>query len=153
MIKKNNKFKKNKLHTFVENGIGNQGHWFLVAKFDSHIFATHCFGRNTSQLAKNEKIYIVNNNLYLYSMYYVQLFGFHLLKFKHYAQCAFLTKIQNRIKVLILQVVLLFRMQLWPVAHFFHSLLGGCNSKATANPPKSDDKNGQEMFNWSEVHS
>ena len=29
-----------------------------------------------------------------------------------------------------------------------------CNSKATANPPtKSDDKNGQEMFNWSEVHS
>ena len=28
-------------------------------------------------------------------------------------------------------------MQLLPVAHFFHSLLGGCNSKATANPPKS----------------
>jgi hypothetical protein len=21
------------------------------------------------------------------------------------------------------------------------------------HPPKSDDKNGQEMFNWSEVHS
>jgi hypothetical protein len=38
----------------------------------------------------------------------------------------------------------------WP---FFSSLLGGCNSKATANPPKSDDKNGQEMFNWSELHS
>jgi hypothetical protein len=31
--------------------------------------------------------------------------------------------------------------------------LGGCNSKATTNPPKSDDKNGQEMFNWSELHS
>jgi hypothetical protein len=31
--------------------------------------------------------------------------------------------------------------------------LGGCNSKATPNPPKSDDKNGQEMFNWSELHS
>ena len=28
-------------------------------------------------------------------------------------------------KVPISQVVLLFRMQLWPVAHFFHSLLGG----------------------------
>jgi hypothetical protein len=27
------------------------------------------------------------------------------------------------------------------------------NSKATPNPPKSDDKNGQEMFNWSELHS
>jgi hypothetical protein len=37
----------------------------------------------------------------------------------------------------------------WP---FLSSLLGGCNSKATANPPKSDDKNGQEMFNWSELH-
>jgi hypothetical protein len=38
----------------------------------------------------------------------------------------------------------------WPL---LSSLLGGCNSKATANPPKSDDKNGQEMFNWSELHS
>ena len=38
----------------------------------------------------------------------------------------------------------------WP---FLSSLLGGFNSKATANPPKSDDKNGQEMFNWSEDHS
>ena len=38
----------------------------------------------------------------------------------------------------------------WP---FLSSLLGGCNSKATPNPPKSDDKNGQEMFNWSELHS
>ena len=27
------------------------------------------------------------------------------------------------------------------------------NSKAIPNPPKSDDKNGQEMFNWSELHS
>ena len=32
---------------------------------------------------------------------------------------------------------------------FLSSLLG----KATANPHKSDDKNGQEMFNGSEVHS
>ena len=38
----------------------------------------------------------------------------------------------------------------WP---FLSSLLGGCNSKATANPHKSDDKNCQEMFNWSELHS
>ena len=42
----------------------------------------------------------------------------------------------------------------WP---FLSSLLGGCDSKATPNPPKSDDKNGQEMFNVvfnrSEVHS
>ena len=47
-------------------------------------------------------------------------------------------------------------MKLWTVEHFlaiFVSLLGGCNSKATPNPPKSDDKNGQEMFNWSELHS
>ena len=43
------------------------------------------------------------------------------------------------------------------LGQFLSSLLGGCNSKATPNPPKSDDKNGQEMFNvvfkWSEVHS
>ena len=31
----------------------------------------------------------------------------------------------------------------WP---FLSSLLGGCNSKATPNPPKSDDKNVEEMF-------
>ena len=36
---------------------------------------------------------------------------------------------------------------------FLSSLLGGCNSKATANPSKSDDKIVQEMYNWSEVHS
>ena len=29
---------------------------------------------------------------------------------------------------------------------FLSSLLGGCNSKATLNPPKSDDKNVEEMF-------
>ena len=34
---------------------------------------------------------------------------------------------------------------------FLSSLLGGCNSKATPNPPKSDEKNGREMFNWSEL--
>jgi hypothetical protein len=47
-------------------------------------------------------------------------------------------------------------MQLWSVEHFLailSSLLGGYNSKATPNPPKSDDKNGQEMFKWSELHS
>ena len=31
-------------------------------------------------------------------------------------------------------------MQLWPVVHFFHSLSGGYNSKAAANPPKSEWK-------------
>ena len=29
---------------------------------------------------------------------------------------------------------------------FLSSLLGGCNSKATPSPPKSDDKNVEEMF-------
>ena len=29
---------------------------------------------------------------------------------------------------------------------FLASLLGGCNSKATPNQPKSDDKNVEEMF-------
>ena len=42
----------------------------------------------------------------------------------------------------------------WP---FLSSLLCGCNSKAKPNLPKSDDKNGQEMFNivfnWSAIHS
>ena len=44
-------------------------------------------------------------------------------------------------------------MKLWAVEHFVNisstflsSLLGGCNSKATPNPPKSDDKNVEEMF-------
>ena len=36
---------------------------------------------------------------------------------------------------------------------FLSSLLCGCNSKATANPPKSVVKNGQEICNWSELHS
>ena len=32
-------------------------------------------------------------------------------------------------------------------SYFFqNALLGGCYSKATPNPIKSDDKNGQEMF-------
>ena len=49
-------------------------------------------------------------------------------------------------------------INLWSVEHFLDvfvitfGLLGGCNIKATTNLPKSDDKNGQEMFNWSEVH-
>ena len=38
----------------------------------------------------------------------------------------------------------------WP---FFSSLLGGFAVALLLNPPKSDDKNGQEMFNWSEVYS
>ena len=44
-------------------------------------------------------------------------------------------------------------MNFWSVEHFltiFVIILGGF---AVAFPPKSDDKNGQEMFNWSEVHS
>ena len=45
----------------------------------------------------------------------------------------------------ILKVELLFWMQLWPVAHFFHPLLGGCNSKA--NPFKSEWKK------WATVQS
>ena len=48
-------------------------------------------------------------------------------------------------------------MQLfWSIEHFlaiFVITFGWCNSKATPNPPKRDDKNGQEMFNWSELHS
>ena len=43
-------------------------------------------------------------------------------------------------KVPILQVVLLFRMQLRQVAHFFHPLLGGCNSKATAKQQQTHPK-------------
>ena len=38
----------------------------------------------------------------------------------------------------------------WP---FLSSLLCGCNSKATPNPAKSDHTNGQEMLDWSELHS
>ena len=37
----------------------------------------------------------------------------------------------------------------WP---FFSSLLGGFGVALLLHPPKSDDKNGQEMFNWSELH-
>ena len=44
------------------------------------------------------------------------------------------------IKVPILQLVLLFRMQLWPVAHFFHSLLGGFAVALLLHPPKSEWK-------------
>ena len=57
-------------------------------------------------------------------------------------------------KVWVLYVVFLFRMNLWSVEHFLNvswpflsSLLAGCNSKATANPPKSDDRNGQASRN------
>ena len=42
-------------------------------------------------------------------------------------------------------------MQLWPVAYFFHlaSRLDGFAVALLLHPPKSDDKNGQEMINWS----
>ena len=53
-------------------------------------------------------------------------------------------------KVPILQVVLLFRMQLWPVAHFFHSLLGGFGVALLLHLPKSEWK---KVGNWSELHS
>ena len=54
-------------------------------------------------------------------------------------------------KVWILEVIFLFQMNIsWP---FLSSLLGLCNRKATANLSKSDNQNGQEMFNWSEVQS
>ena len=38
----------------------------------------------------------------------------------------------------------------WP---FLSSLLGGFGVALLLHPPKSDDKNVQEMFNWSEFHS
>ena len=57
-------------------------------------------------------------------------------------------------------------MNLWSVEHnialniswpFLSSLLGGFGVALLLHPPKSDAKNGQEMFNivfnWSEVHS
>ena len=47
-------------------------------------------------------------------------------------------------------------MQLWPVEHFltiFVITLGGFGVALLLHSPKSDDKNGQEMFNWSEFHS
>ena len=39
-----------------------------------------------------------------------------------------------------------------PTFWILSSLLGGWNSKATANPPKSDDRM-QKIGNWSELHS
>ena len=44
-------------------------------------------------------------------------------------------------------------MQLWPVEHFLtilSSLLDGFAVPFLLHQPKTDDKNGQEMFNWSE---
>ena len=37
-----------------------------------------------------------------------------------------------------------------PTFFILSSLLGGCNSKATANPPKSDDRM-KKVGNWSEL--
>ena len=39
------------------------------------------------------------------------------------------------------------------VRPFLSSLLGGFAVALLLHPPKSDDKKGQEMFNWSDVHS
>ena len=36
--------------------------------------------------------------------------------------------------------------------HFVITFMGGCNSKATANPPKSDDRM-KKVDNWSDLHS
>ena len=47
-------------------------------------------------------------------------------------------------------IALLFRMQLWPVAHFFHSLLGAFAVALLLHPPKSEWK---IVGNWSELHS
>ena len=47
-------------------------------------------------------------------------------------------------------------MNLWSVEYFlaiFVITFGWVQQEAKGNPPKSDDKNGQEMFNWPEVHS
>ena len=61
----------------------------------------------------------------------------------------------------LMQVRFFFLMNLWSVEHnvehFLSSLLGEFGVALLLHPPKSDDKNGQEMFkemfNWSEVHS
>ena len=37
--------------------------------------------------------------------------------------------------------------------HFCHLFWVGFGVALLLQPPKSDDKNGQEMFNWSELHS
>ena len=46
-------------------------------------------------------------------------------------------------------------MNFWSVEHFlaiFVIIFEWVQQQTAANPPKSD-KNGQEMFKWSEVHS
>ena len=46
-------------------------------------------------------------------------------------------------------------MNLWSVEYFltiFVIFWGGFAGALLLHPPKSDDKNCQEMFNWSEVH-
>ena len=48
-------------------------------------------------------------------------------------------------------------MNLWSVDHSVENFLSGFGVALLLHPPKSDDKNGQEMFNLvfngSEVHS
>ena len=47
-------------------------------------------------------------------------------------------------------------MNLWSIKHFLNillSLLGGFAVALLLHPPKSDEKNVQEMLNWSEVRS
>ena len=46
-------------------------------------------------------------------------------------------------KVPILQVALLFQMQLWPVTHFFHSQLGGFAVALLFTHPEVSEKSGQ----------
>ena len=43
-------------------------------------------------------------------------------------------------------------MQLWSVEHFL-AIFGWVQQQSNTKPTKSDDKNGQEMFNWSKLHS
>ena len=46
-------------------------------------------------------------------------------------------------------------MNLWSVEHFLNIIVitFGFAVALLLHPPKSDDKNVQEMFTWSEVHS
>ena len=53
-------------------------------------------------------------------------------------------------KVPILQVVLLFWMQLWPVAHFFSLTFGRVQQQSNSKPTQKLVK---KMGNWSELHS
>ena len=53
------------------------------------------------------------------------------------------------IKVPILQVALLFQMQLWPVAHFFSLNSGWVQQQSNSKPTQKWVK---KVGNWSELH-